>query len=978
FLFRPVDLFAQPLEKVAIQFHWLEQFEFAGFYIAKEKGFYSDAGLEVTFLPHKIGETDVVTAVESGRAQYGVNYSSLIKDYHRQRSVIALAAILQDSPMVLMSRDDAVIKSAADLKGKRIMIGGDALNAAPINAFMFRNGLVNDDFIKQIHSHDVNDLIEGKTDAITAYISNEPYKMQELEQGYRIFDPKKIGLSFYENILFTTRHEVQNHPDRTKAFVDASLKGWAYAFENIEETARILRQKYNEQGKSYEHLVYEGYELKKLAYKKGANLGELSIEKLKKIDDAYRLMGIELSQKSMDEFIWNEARPIKERRVQFTSEEEMFIQNRLIKAATTTNWAPFAFVDHENGNAAGIGYDFWDEVVKTAGLNTQLTTFDSFLVELNSLKDKTQDVIYSSGITEDRKRYSLFTEPYVSFPISIATSKEENFIQDMELLKGKKIAVGQNFTAHKMMLSAYPDLKYVLVSTIQDGLQMVSKGGAYAYVDIMPTLSHSINQFGFTNLKISGNTGLMFDMRMMIRDDYPELVSIANKVILNLHPDKKQAIINKWINVQYQQKLDLTRYWPHATAILVVVLLLLLWMQRSKRSSEAARMAAEAASRAKSEFLASMSHEIRTPMAGVIGFANMLLDDDLPQESKEKVLSIKSSTNALLRILNDILDMSKLEAGKMEIEHIDFQLRKLILEVVSQTEGARYSKPPIQLNVNFSDDFPSAVNSDPTRIRQILINLIGNALKFTHYGSVNINCELNYDGNGERMIKVSVKDTGIGLSKESIDNIFTNFTQADSSISRKYEGSGLGLAICRRLVDLLKGDIGVESKKDVGSEFWFTFPYIETATDLMSEGEHEKRADNHYKALRCLNILAAEDNGVNQLIIKAIMEKFGHTVTIAEDGKKAVSALENSNFDLILMDVRMPEMDGSDATRIIRQMNGGKSAIPIIAVTADAVADNVASCFEAGMNGYVSKPIEIMKLLTTINEVLGEEIHVPL
>jgi len=246
--------------------------------------------------------------------------------------------------------------------------------------------------------------------------------------------------------------------------------------------------------------------------------------------------------------------------LQFTPEELAFIQNTRIKAATTTNWPPFAFVDSKTKKAAGIGFDYWEEIRKTAGLKGEIAHFNDFTKQLNSLKDKQQDLMYSSGVTEERKKFANFSEPYARFPISIATSKDENFIQDASFLKGKKIAIGKNFTTHKMMLKAHPDFDYVPVKNAKEGLQLTSQGDVFAYIDIMPTLAYEINRLGFTNLKISGNTGLMFELRLMIRDDYPQLVSIANKVISQFSLEKKQAIINKWVNVKYQQDFDYQKY----------------------------------------------------------------------------------------------------------------------------------------------------------------------------------------------------------------------------------------------------------------------------------------------------------------------------------------------------------------------------------------------------------------------------------
>ncbi len=395
--------------------------------------------------------------------------------------------------------------------------------------------------------------------------------------------------------------------------------------------------------------------------------------------------------------------------------------------------------------------------------------------------------------------------------------------------------------------------------------------------------------------------------------------------------------------------------------------------ERTKALIEA-RDKAQSANLSKSHFLATMSHELRTPMTGVIGFADLLFEDKLPPESVDKVHGIKSSANALLRLLNDILDMSKLEAGKMEIENIDFNLIQLITDNMAYFEKSSNVDHQVDVSINLSEDFPSTIKSDPTRIRQILINLFGNALKFTHEGHIAIIGTLKSSDDGLQEIRIAVEDTGIGLDEDIIKELFMEFTQADASISRKYEGSGLGLSICKRLVELMGGHIGVESEKGIGSTFWFTVPYIKPTTDIAQKNTITKPAQ--YTAKRILNILLAEDNRVNQIIIRKFLGKYGHSVTIVENGIEVISAHKNSHFDLILMDIRMPEMNGSDATKAIRQMSGNKANIPIIALTADAMKEHIASYFEAGMNGCISKPINQTQMINTINEVLDEEIHV--
>ncbi len=434
-----------------------------------------------------------------------------------------------------------------------------------------------------------------------------------------------------------------------------------------------------------------------------------------------------------------------------------------------------------------------------------------------------------------------------------------------------------------------------------------------------------------------GETPPPFEMRLRSQESFQEETFLSVEVVLA--PQREGGRMSRVLGIAH----DITE------------------RKRVEQDLRSAMEVAQAASRAKSQFLANMSHEIRTPMNAIIGMTGLLLDTELSPRQDEYVTTIRSGGDTLLTLINDILDFSKVESGKLEFEHQPFSLRDCLdgaLALVSSTAAQK----ELSLGLEIAEACPRFLVGDVTRVRQVLVNLLSNAVKFTQQGKVAVEVSARPLGEDFAEVRFAIRDTGPGIPEDRLDGIFESFSQVDASTTRRFGGTGLGLAISRRLVELMGGVIWAESKLGEGSTFYFTVP-AETASQLGTTPEDEPtEIDSHLAERLPLRILVAEDNVVNQRVALMLLERLGYRADLASNGFEALEALGRQPYDLVLMDVQMPELDGLEATRRICAHYRESERPWIIAMTAGAMGGDREQCHAAGMNDYVSKPVKVEEL----------------
>lgn len=539
----------QAKEKISLQLLWKHQFQFAGYYMAIEKGFYAEEGLEVSLKEFDFG-IDLVDEVIQGNSQFGVARTSLLIDKNAGADVVALFAAYQQSPLMLLTRKDSGILLSSDLKGRDVMITNDAKKVGEIIAMLLQAGITVSDFNQQRHSYNVQDLIDRKTDAMASYISNEPYQMDRKGVSYNIIHPKDYGFDMYSDILFTSREYIEQNPEQTDKFYRASIRGWLYAFNHIEETARLIFEKYNTQNKTIEALAFEGRELKKLAFDANGNFGTLSVNKFNEMAQVYLITGSIFLGYDFSDFIYEPPSNI----YRLSKAEQAFIQeHKPLKVCINPDWYPYE--SYQNGGHEGMIADYLKLILGNVDLSYEIVPAENWNGTLQLAKSGQCELIAGAMQTVSRSEYLNFSHPYLSVPAVVATQNDnsgENFAR-------MRVGVIEGSAFHDILSDRYPGMKLVGVNRQIDGMRMVLSGELDGFVGADASIAYISKENQLPNITLSDKLRDSWDVSIALNQNAPPyLLNILNKSIASIDPQQHEDIYKRWMVIEYKHSVDYT------------------------------------------------------------------------------------------------------------------------------------------------------------------------------------------------------------------------------------------------------------------------------------------------------------------------------------------------------------------------------------------------------------------------------------
>lgn len=569
------SLFA--LDKVSIQLKWHHQFQFAGYYAALEKGLYKAEGLDVTLKDRDISKNNVEQILE-GESQYGIADSVLFLYQAHQKPIVIIAPIFQHSPNVLITLKSSGIDSPYKLIGKKIAMYPNDADGLPLLAMLHETGVLKKGF-HRINTHfNINALAAKEVDAHHGYVTNEPFAMLQKGIETNIIHPQHFGVDLYGDMLFTTQDELKLHPKRVAAMKRATLKGWEYALSHKEEIIKLIRTKYAPD-KTLEQLRYEAEGIASVIDSTTIPLGTLDYGRFEYIQNLLKRHGLIDTAVALDQYLYREAH---RGGLNLTAQERQWLKEHpVVRTAIDTSWAPFEYIN-EDGKYKGLAADYVALIEQKLGIRFEPYTQGVWKNAVGKMEKKELDMYPCAVKTPQRESYASFTSPYLNFRMVILTDESADYIDDINNLKGKKIAVARGYYSQEILKRYYPHIDRYEVDTIEEGLKAVAHGEAYAFIDNTAAITYAIKNEGYSNLKISGELPYRYELSMGVRNDWPILITILEKALASITPQERDAIYAKHIKIEYTQEISWIRIFQIFIPLALFVSILLYYTRKLK------------------------------------------------------------------------------------------------------------------------------------------------------------------------------------------------------------------------------------------------------------------------------------------------------------------------------------------------------------------------------------------------------------
>jgi len=818
FLLSLSNLYANELQKVSLQLQWKHQFEFAGFYVAKERGFYKEVGLDVSFVEYD-SSINITQEVLEQRVEYGLSYSSVVAEYLEGKDLVLVANFFKQSPLVLVAQES--IESPKDLKGKKIMGVSNSIDNITLLLMLEKFGIKTEDITNVPTSFKLDEFIEKKVDAMSAFTTNELYYLDEKDIKYTIFDPVIYGAKYYDVNLFTSKKEAMQNPQRVQRFKEASIRGWEYALKHKDEAIDIILKKYNTQNKSKEALLFEAKQIEQLMFSNVYKIGSIDKDRIKTIADSFVQAGFvkKVVNKEIKPFIFDGS----DFNIRFSQKEIEYLKNKKeIKMCVDPNWMPFEAL--VNGKYIGINAEFLKLFEKELITPVKILQTQSWSESIELAKEKKCDVVSLLMRTRQRENDFNFPTPYIETPLVIVTKIDKTSVIDVSSILKRKVAVVKDYAFVDIIKTKYKNLEVVEVKDIQSGLDKVEDGEVFGFVGSSVAIEYNLQNRHYADFKISAYFDEKLSIGVGVVKDNLHLYNIFQKLSQKLSTEDKQNILRKHFAIKYEQKFDYSLFYKIFTLFVILSIFFYYRNQKIKKTNKELQEKMEMELKKSSdkdkmlfhqnkliamgEMLENIAHQWRQPLSQ-INSSVLLIDDILHEKNfknvdiEERLLEIESLTNYLSNTINDFKDFFAQHKIKKE-----FSFKEMIEKSIYIVKGS-LKQNHIEIVVDIEKDF--RFKGYESELQQVIVVILNNAKDALISRDVNmprINIDLEKK-NGCFVIRVY--DNAGGIPTDIQSKIFEPYY----TTKYKSKGTGLGLYISKKIIEeSMSGELNVFNMRD--------------------------------------------------------------------------------------------------------------------------------------------------------------------